>query len=267
MCFQACKDQATTYTEMREQEIQEEVGEAKALLLSTLESKYAESFKLVDFYFEKGLNLYVFQASPKSNTDIVFEGTFDERKDNANERISHDAYPNMKFSHAASQFYVALFKQIDLPHYASASVVTDYVHPWGDKVPSWDQYLQNRSAKSTIRMNTYYFDVPDDAGHEIVVHQKAILEALHSKYHNNYSLFVGFWPSGFLEGKKLEDLTFGFTATSEKDADNLLNTMQYLSKVLFIKIVNGSIEGLDEQQLFDLIQDDNKNGPNEMVEM
>jgi hypothetical protein len=40
-----------------------------------------------------------------------------------------------------------------------------------------------------------------------------MLRGLHKKYGDNYSLYVGFWPSGFLEGKKLEKLTFGFEAT------------------------------------------------------
>lgn len=116
-------------------------------------------------------------------------------------------------------------------------------------------------------MNCYYFDIPDHAYHQLVITTQAILELLQEKYENQYSLYVGFWPSGFLEDKKLEDLTFGFESTSMEDADNLINVMQYLSKVLFIKIVNGSIESLDDQRIFDLIKDHNKNGPDEMVEI
>lgn len=232
-----------------------------------LTEKYQEKFSVSEVYFEKGLNLYQFTASPKSEAKIQFEGQFDERNSVVKDQIIHDAYPNMKFSYEAAKFYDGLFPNRTLKLVASASVNSMYKHQYGTKVPSLDDQLKNRKTGSTIRMNTYFFEVPNNAYHQTVVTIRAVLEELHAKYGNNYSLYVGFWPEGFLEGKKLEELSFGFEATSQNDADNLLNKMQYLSKVLFIKITSGAIDSLDEEQLFELIKDYNKNGLDEMVEI
>jgi len=239
----------------------------KTEIEKTLKAKYNEEFVVHDQYFDKSLNLYVFEASPKNEEQIRFEGNFDERASSKNDRIDHDAYPNEKFSHEAGEYYESLFPNKQLKHYASASVNTNYHHEFGNLVPAWDAYVKDRGSQSTIRMNTYFFEIPDRPFHQIVVTLRAILEELQIKYENNFSLYSGFWPEGFLEDKNLEELSFGFNSTSDQDADNLINKMQYLEKVLFIKIIGGSVEDIDEQKLFNLIKDDNKNGLNEMTEL
>ncbi|WP_235299119.1 hypothetical protein [Portibacter marinus] len=239
----------------------------KKEIASTLKAKYSEEFTVKEAYFDKSQNLYLFVAHPAAQPEIEFEGTYDERESEEANKIDHDAYPNEKFSYQAGQYYKSLFPNKELKHIASASVHTDYKHKFGNEVPEWSEYLDKRSPKSTVKMNTYFFEIPDRPFHQIVVTLRAILEEMHSKYNNNYSLYAGFWPKGFLEGKNLDEMTFGFDATSEEDADHLINKMQYLQKVLFIKIVNGSVDQIDEEKLFHLIKDDNKNGQNEMIEI
>lgn len=233
----------------------------------TLKLKYKESFKVADYSFDKGQNLYLFSAHPIDYPEIIFEGTYDEREDSEENKIDNDGYVNAKFSFEAGLFYESLFPNKELLHVAQASVYSKYIHSFGTKVPEFNTYLQNRIEGSTIRNNTYFFSVPDSPYHQTVVTIQAITESLFMKYGNEFSVYVGFWPEGFLDDKNLEDLTFGFESTSMDDADNLLNVMQYLSKVLFIKVVNGSIEELTHEKLYELIKPHNKNGPNEMVEI
>ncbi|GLR16688.1 hypothetical protein [Portibacter lacus] len=239
--------------------MEEQIEESLAL-------KYAEPFKVIDQYFDKSLNVYTFTASPKANDDIVFEGNYDERESNEQKKILNDGYPNIKYSYQAGVYFESLFPNKELKHEAQASVYSKYDHTYGTLVPEWDEYLEDRKDGSTIRMNCYFFEVPDQPYHQTVVTLFGIMETLHEKYENNYSVYAGFWPKGFLEDKNLEDLTFGFEATKQEDADDLLSVMQYLAKVVFIKIVNGTLEGLDEEKLFELIKDFNKNGPTPMVE-
>ncbi|MDG1174677.1 MAG: hypothetical protein P8N07_02655 [Flavobacteriales bacterium] len=80
-------------------------------------------------------------------------------------------------------------------------------------------------------------------------------------------MYAGFWPKGFLELKELSKLRFGFNENELGDADDLLIKFKYLKKVLFFKIVNNSIEGINEKKLFDLIQDFNKKGQDEMIKL
>jgi hypothetical protein len=233
---------------------------------NALAAKYDEQFEVVDQYFDKSLNVYTFTAHPESNASILFEGNFDERQREVEDQITNDAYPNTKFSFAAGQYFENLFPNKQLKHVAKASVYSAYQHNYGNKVPDWDEYLEERPEGSTIRMNTYFFEVPDQPYHQSIVTLFGVMETLQLKYKNNYSVYAGFWPKGFLEGKKLEDLSFGFEATKQEDADDLLTVMQYLAKEVFIKIVNGSLDGLDEEKVFELVKDYNKNGPTKMVE-
>lgn len=233
---------------------------------NSLQAKYNEAFKVAEQYFDKSLNLYTFIAHPVSDPEIVFEGNYDERESKEKDKISNDGFPNIKFSYQAGVYFESLFPNKQLKHEAQASVYSNYDHTYGSKVPEWDEYLQQREKASTIRMNCYFFEIPDQPYHQTVVTLFGIMETLHEKYENNYSVYAGFWPKGFLEDKNLKELTFGFESTKMGDADDLLTVMQYLGKELFIKIVNGSLEGLDEEKIFELIKDYNKNGPTEMVE-
>lgn len=233
---------------------------------NALSSKYNEEFKVVNQYFDKSLNVYTFTAHPENNSSILFEGNFDERQNRVEEQITHDAYPNTKFSFEAGQYFESLFPNKQLKHEAQASVVSAYEHLYGKKVPEWDEYLNDRPDGSTIRMNCYFFEVPDQPYHQIIVTLFGVMETLQLKYKNNYSVYAGFWPKGFLDDKNLEDLTFGFESTKQDDADDLLTVMQYLAKEVFIKIVNGSLDGLNEEKVFELVKDYNKNGQTQMVE-
>lgn len=179
----------------------------------------------------------------------------------------HDAYPNIKWSYEASVYYESLFPNKELEHVAQASVVEYYKHNYGDKVQSWLKYQNGRSSDCTIRMNTYYFEIPKQPYDQSIVTHFAILETLHETYGNNYSVYAGFWPKGFLELKELSKLRFGFNENELGDADDLLIKFKYLKKVLFFKIVNNSIEGINEKKLFDLIQDFNKKGQDEMIKL
>lgn len=232
-----------------------------------LQAKYDEEFTVKDVDFEIGLNSYEFSASPKSNPKITFTSTYNELNTIEEKQLGYDGFPNSKFSYQAGVYYKSLFPNKQLKHIAQVSVYSKYTHSYGEKVPEWDTYLKNRVAGSTIRMNTYFFEVPDHEYHQTVVTLFGVMETLQEKYKNDYSVYAGFWPSGFLEGKKFEALTFGFEATTEKDADDILMTFQYLAKEFFVKIVNGSLQDMDEKRVFELIKDFDKNGPTPMVEI
>jgi hypothetical protein len=233
----------------------------------TLKLKYKESFKVTDSSFDKGLNLYLFSAHPIDKPEIIFEGTYDEREDSEENKIDNDGYVNSKFSYEASVFYEEQFPNKELTHVAKTSVYSRYEHQFGNPLISWNEYLSERLDGSTIRNNTYFFSIPDGPYHQTVITLQAVIESLHMKYKNNFSVYVGFWPEGFLDDQDINELTFGFENTKMEDADNLLNVMQYLSKVLFIKIVNGSIASLTHEKLYELIKPHNKNGPDELVEI
>lgn len=232
-----------------------------------LENKYNEPFEVEETNFEIGLNVVVFKASPKANKAIKFEGQFDERKADIKKSISQDAYPNQKFSCQAGEYYESLFPNKQLKHIAKASVYTPYEHTYGTTVPEWKDYLKERPKGTTVGMNTYFFEVPNDAYDQSIVTLYGIMESLHETYENDYSVYAGFWPKGFLEDKKFDELTFGFEASSHTDADDILLKQQYLAKEVFIKIVNSSLDNLDENKLFELIKDYNKNGPTPVVEL
>lgn len=232
----------------------------------SLQAKYDEAFKVTKQYFDKSLNVYTFTAHPLSNPGISFEGNYDEREAAERDKIANDGFSNTKFSFQAGEYFESLFPNKQLKHEAQASVYSNYEHTYGNKVPEWNEYLQNRKDGSTIRMNCYFFELPDQAYHQTVVTLFGIMETLHEKYENNYSVYAGFWPKGFLEDKKLEELSFGFESTKMGDADDLLTVMQYLGKEVFIKIVSGALEGLNEEKVYEFIKPYNKNGPTEMVE-
>lgn len=233
----------------------------------TLEAKYDEEFTVLEHSFDKALNIYTFKAHPSANDQVIFEGDFDEREKEVKNKIDSDGYVNSKYSWEAGDFYESLFPNKELKLKVATSVYSYYQHEFGSKVPDWDDYLENRDERSTIRMNCYFFDIPDGPYHQLVITMEAIIELLHEKYGNNYSIYTGFWPSGFLEDFDFEKMTVGFESTSMEDADNLLNKMQYLSKEFFVKIVNRSIEKLTDERIYSLIKDHNKNGPTEMVEI
>jgi hypothetical protein len=239
----------------------------KTKIENTLKLKYKEDFNVIEHYFEKGLNLYQFKANPLKNKEIVFGGTFDERVVSEHNKISSDGFINSKYAYEASLFYKSLFSGKNLTHVAQASVYSRYEHTFGTTVPSWTDYLKKRENGSTIRNNTYFFTIPETPDDQLVKTLRAAIESLHDKYRNEYSIYVGFWPEGFLEDLNFDDLTFGFETTSMEDADNLLNVMQYLSKVFFVKIINGSIESLTHERIFELIKDHDKNNPEIMVEI
>jgi hypothetical protein len=52
-----------------------------------------------------------------------------------------------------------------------------------------------------------------------------------------------------------------------EDADNLLNVIQYMERIFFVKVVNGSIDRLTNEKIFELIKSFNKNGPILRVEV
>ncbi len=238
----------------------------KVQIERALKAKYAVRFDVVDSYFEMGLNLYVFTAAETNSPNIIFEGNFDERKKDVKEKITSDGYINQKFSYEAEDYFSSLLDK-KYGKAFGASVYSRLEHRFGEPVPSLDEYLKNRIEKSTIRSNRYFFEIPKSASDPVVTEIGKMLHGLHKKYRNNYSLYIGFWPPGFLEGKKLEKLTFGFEATSMEDADNLLNVIQYMERVFFVKVVNGSIDQLTNEKIFELIKPANKNGPDSMVEI
>jgi len=238
----------------------------KVQIERALKAKYAVGFEVIDSYFEKGLNLYVFTAAETNNPQIIFEGNFDERQKDVKKQITSDGYINQRFSYEAEDYFSSLLDK-KYGEAIGASVYSRFEHRFGERVPSLDEYLKNRMEKSTIRSNRYFFEIPKNPDDPMVAEIQEMLRGLHKKYGNNYSLYVGFWPPGFLEGKELKKLTFGFEATTMEDADNLLNVMQYMERVFFVKVVNGSIGSLTPQQIFDLIKPYNKKGPTQMIEI
>ncbi len=238
----------------------------KVQIERALKEKYAVRFDVSDSYFEVGLNLYVFTAAETNNPKIIFEGNFDERQKDVKKQITSDGYINQKFSYEAQDYFSSLLDK-KYGKAIGASVYSRLEHRFGDAVPSLNEYLKNRVEESTIRSNRYVFEIPKSPNDPVVAEIGKMLRGLHKKYGNKYSLYVGFWPPGFLEGKKLEDLTFGFEATSMEDADNLLNVMQYMERVFFVKVVNGSIDQLTNEKIFELIMPFNKSGPTLMVEI
>lgn len=256
-CVSSGHEKATTSNDLlMEQQIEK-----------TLNAKYKEDFKVTEQFFDKSLNLYLFKAHPANNKEIIFEGNFDEREADIKDKIDQDSYVNTNFSFQATQFFESTFPNKELKYKISSSIYSYYDHKFGNSLPSFDEWLEERPEKSTIRMNCYFFDIPDEPYHQLVITLQAVIEMLHEKFDNNYSVYTGFWPSGFLEDKDFKNMTVGFESTSMDDADNLLNVMQYLSKVFFVKVVNSSIEKLDDEGVYNLIKDHNKKGPNAMVEI
>lgn len=229
-----------------------------------LEDKYSEGFKVTESNFEKGLNAYTFTAHPSANPEIIFTGEYDERDADPKKKLSTDSYVNNSLSYEGTVYFESLFPNKELTHVAQTEIYSNMMHTWGNKVIDLSSFLENRPDGSTVLMNSYFFDIPDEPYHQIVVTIRAVLEELQMKYKNNYAFYTGFWPEGFLEDKEFSELTWGFNATTMDDADEVLNVFQYLAKVLFFKIVSGSIDTLDEEKLFQLIEPHNKQGQNEM---
>jgi len=238
----------------------------KVQIERALKAKYGVQFDVSDSYFEMGLNVYVFTAAETNNPKIIFEGNFDERQKDVKKQITSDGYINHKFSIEAEDYFSSLLDR-KYGKAIGASVYSRFEHRFGEPVPSLDEYLKDRIEKSTIRSNRYFFVIPKSPNDPVVAEIGKMLWGLHKKYGINYSLYVGFWPPGFLEGKELDRLTFGFEATTMEDADNLLEVIQYMEKVFFVKVVNGSIDPLTNEKIFEMIKPFNKNGPTLMVEI
>lgn len=116
-------------------------------------------------------------------------------------------------------------------------------------------------------MNTYYFTIPESPYDQTIVTHRAIMEELPNIYENNFSMYAGFWADNFLENNELTEQSFGFSVTNHEDADNLLVKFQYLEKALFFKVISGSVSEINEEKLFGLIKDYNKNGQDDMTEL
>lgn len=247
--------------EKKERDIQMEIKQG---IKNVLKQKYSEEFEITDLYFEKGLNAYQFEAVPKKEKDISFHGTYNELNEDIKKQI-HDSYPNKYLGYEATHYLKSLLGNNSENVALDVAVYSYQKHGFGEEVPVMDDFLQNRSEKSTISNFLYFFRVPTSADDEIIDTIRQIIKGLHLKYGNNYYLEIGFWPEGFLENKSFERLTFGFNSTSHEDADNLLNKIQYMDKVLQVKIVNNSINKMDNNMIFSWIQDFNTKGQNEMI--
>ena len=198
-----------------------------------LKNKYNTEFRVETNAFHAQLNLYQYVATCEAVPQVKAYGEYNKNGEELSDKFSEEYHNHLATQHALA-FLGKAYSQVAV----KATVASHYKHSDGNLPIDYESLLKT-DTKAYITVHLYLFDTVEDGNASDLLNGALQYAEALNQYPNKVVTFsTRYWSPGFLEGKSLEQMNFGFDVKNDTYSDSPDMERAHIQQALYFEFAS-----------------------------